>query len=210
MGSHWQATCRLIWHKISLLQDKLKALLSGILKVASVNIYSRGWFLSGLILCQIDLASSLNKNSKLCVFVTNKHELLRRQPVIISTPTQTHNWQGADAWKDEQHHLYRTIRGWLFSSLCAFSATCHFAQSSKSKHTTPPTAPLPQSIFPDMKKQGRERKEEADSSRRLRSRAQIVPAGGWGWGQRTVELSDWLRSVVMSFFMVLRALQWKG
>lgn len=63
----------------------------------------------------------------------------------------------------------------------------------QSLNTTPPTALLPQSIFLDMKKQGKERKEEADFSRRLRSRARIVPAGGWGWGQRTVDLSDRLR-----------------
>ena len=102
-----------------------------------VNIYSRRWFLSCLIWCQIDSASSLNKNSKLCVFVTNKHELLRRQPVIISTPPQTHNWQGADAWKDEQHHLYRTIRGWLFSPPCARlppRAILHNLQSLNTPH----------------------------------------------------------------------------
>lgn len=51
----------------------------------------------------------------------------------------------------------------------------------QSLNTAPPTAPSPQSISSDMKRQEKEKKkEEADSSQCLRSRARIVPAGEGG------------------------------
>lgn len=82
----------------------------------------------------------------------------------------------------------------------------------QSDNTTPPTALLPQSVLLDVRRQAREWKEGANSSRRLRSRARIVPAGGRGVGgcTHTVELSDWLCRRWNHFEWLWETCSWKA
>jgi len=59
-----------------------------------------------------------------------------------------------------------------------------------------------------VKRQRREKEGEADSSRLLRSRARIVPAGAWGKGLPHGVVVRLAACEVASFLMVLKAPRW--
>lgn len=167
-----------------------KALVSGIFQGGEgKNLFEKIIYV--FILCQIDFASSLSKNSKLCVFLTNKHESLRRQPVTISTPTHTQTTD-REQMPEKKHTFISDNKGDGFFFPLPLCIRSHVPFCTIFKVWTPHPLQLLclNQFFLTWRGKGRERKEEADSSRRLRSRARIVPAGdGRGGGGRSARLN---------------------